>query len=178
MTDWQVLLGIAAVVIVVVLFAQEHKKKPRTTKQTQDANKEMNKVPEMPIRNVLKTENVVIVKNGIKQEGRVEYMSYGLRVWDKSGNLILDTSDRLIKVLGQVKIGYDDQKSGQVYDSKLSAGEMWWVIKKEENMYAGFNSLPRVWKDGNVLRWEAVKDGSAMGIYMKMVKGTLIYGVY
>lgn len=67
-------------------------------------------------------------------------MSWGMRVWDKWGNLVLDTTTRLGRIIGYVETGTE---SGQITDLRLTLGEPFFVASPTEFM--GFEYyMPRV----------------------------------
>lgn len=53
-------------------------------------------------------------------------MPQGLRVWDTSGNLVLDVSDRIMTVLGRIEITSSTPGGTvSITDSRLALGDRW-----------------------------------------------------
>lgn len=97
-------------------------------------------------------------------------MSQGLQVFDSSGNLMIDITNRLTRYIGIVDTGAN---SGQLTNDALVGGDLWISVI---GMGAGtFNNsqpieYPRIEKSGNTLTWS----------YSTAYKIQLIfaYGVY
>lgn len=74
-------------------------------------------------------------------------MPQGLQVFDASGNLMVDVSNRLTRIMGIVS-------TGQVTDSItvpefLTDGDPWFCIHNYQRDY----EPPEVWVDGDTLNW-------------------------
>ena len=57
-------------------------------------------------------------------------MPQGLQVFDENGNMTLDVTDRLTRVLGEFQTG---KVSGSITDSNLSSGIPWYIIKNSSD---------------------------------------------
>lgn len=53
-------------------------------------------------------------------------MPQGIQCWDANGNLVLDLTDRLSRVLGRVTIPINT--SGYITDARFAQGEIWWQV--------------------------------------------------
>jgi len=96
-------------------------------------------------------------------------MSYGLRIWDENGILILDTTTRISRVLGEFAL---PSTPGSHTDAAISSGAFWWYM-------AGFTispyittKVPVVSLSGNTISW--IWSGAAANF----PSVTLVYGVY
>lgn len=59
-------------------------------------------------------------------------MPQGLQCWDASGNLVLDVTDRLTRVLGTFNTGTTD---GSITDPALTTGTPWYVSIGFDNYF-------------------------------------------
>lgn len=96
-------------------------------------------------------------------------MAYGLRVWDASGNLTLDTSTRLGRVLGYVEVTTD----GSLTVPGFSTGTAFARVNTTGNSVgpdAEYSWPPNISISNNTLSWS----------YPSSTKGpaVIIYGVY
>lgn len=54
-------------------------------------------------------------------------MGQGLRIWDASGNVVLDVSDRVMTVLGQIEVtSATPGGTVTVTDARLAFGQRWY----------------------------------------------------
>ncbi len=86
-------------------------------------------------------------------------MPQGLQVWDASGNLVLDVTTRLPRILGSVQTG---TSAGSVTHTGLSSGTPFYFA----TTMANFQNSPVGSFSGNVFSWTAGSDVQ------------LVYGVY
>lgn len=65
-------------------------------------------------------------------------MPQGMRVWDASGNLIVDVSDRIMTVLGQIEITSSTPNGTvTVNDSRLALGQRWYFKTTNGGAWGG-----------------------------------------
>ena len=120
---------------------------------------------------------VVIEKNGKKTEGVLEMQKQGLRIYDASGNVMLDATTRLTKYIGTLSIGTTD---GSYTDERLQDGEFWYMTlklndyKKCYGMTNKFTEfLPEITREGNTIKWTYKESNTTYRTGL-----TIMYGVY
>ena len=101
-------------------------------------------------------------------------MPQGLQCWDASGNLVLDVTDRLTRILGEVGTG---TTSGSVNDANFATGTPWFFVRDNspqtfDESGIATNYPCRIWIDGNTLNWEF----STSTAYP--ISRNILYGVY
>lgn len=105
-------------------------------------------------------------------------MGVGLQVWDASGNLVLDATYRVMRIIGSQQIGISGG-SGSVVDSRFAQGG--WVsfqpsISNGDGYLSGGVIAPQFSFSGSTLTWTyaAIHNGS----YDTYQSGTVFYGAY
>ena len=99
-------------------------------------------------------------------------MPQGLQVFDKNGNITLDLTDRLTKVLGNFST--NGQKSGTIVDERLRNADGWAHIRfNAPDLLTPFSPAPHITFSDNTLKWE----------YKNIINNNvpthfIIYGVY
>lgn len=63
-------------------------------------------------------------------------MAAGLQIWNSSGVLILDLTDRISRVLGRVTI--DANSSGYITDSRFALGTIWWQVLSPNSLAGAY----------------------------------------
>ena len=94
-------------------------------------------------------------------------MPQGLQVWDASGNLILDLTDRLGRILGISTL--TSPTDGSITDAGFASGTPWFICLP---ISSGAASTPQCSVAGNVISWDFITGGNYATTYK------LIYGVY
>lgn len=120
-------------------------------------NEEPNKPQEPPTHKVdpmLKEYPVTIYKDGVPMKGWVKEMPHGLQCFDENGNIVVDVTDRLTKILGSFET---HSRNGSITDDRLE-GMDYWVVPEYSTMpfeALGPNNwaLPVVARVGNTLSW-------------------------
>jgi len=102
-------------------------------------------------------------------------MAYGLQLWDAQGNLTLDTSHSVLRIIASVSVV--GGSGGSVYDTRMASGG--WVAFQPDN-YNGYLSggliRPQFSFSGGTLTWTyAAKKNGSYDIY---AAGTAFYGAY
>lgn len=103
-------------------------------------------------------------------------MAAGLQIFDANGNIVLDATYRVMRIIGSVSIG-DSYLSGNVTDDRFLQGG--WAsfqpsVMTGQGYLSGGVIAPRFSISGNVLSWSyAAKNSSTYDIYQN---GTLFYG--
>lgn len=97
-------------------------------------------------------------------------MPQGLQCWDANGNMALDTTDRLTRVLGEFDTGTSD---GSMYDEYVLTGTPWYIISKTQNEEWIIESSIVLSVSNGTIKWN-FKD------YKNSIRCNthIIYGVY
>ena len=104
-------------------------------------------------------------------------MAAGLQIFDANGNIVLDATYRVMRIIGAQSIG--DGFGGSVVDDAFSQGG--WVsfqpsVMTGEGYLSGGVIAPRFSISGNTLSWSyAAKNSSQYDIFQN---GTLFYGAF
>jgi len=111
----------------------------------------------------------LVLYRRIKKRGG-QKVPQGLQVWDEQGQIVLDTNDRLGRVLGQVQFSGD----GSITDSRLLDGAGF--------CFAQFHTPPTEWPataplvhvtfSGATMSWQNYRDASGP------TSGVIFYGVW
>lgn len=102
---------------------------------------------------------------GIKKEA--DDVPQGLQVFDSGGNLAVDVTDRLARIVGSVSTGV---VNGSIVDAGLLTGTPWYTIHALS--FSGYFDICSVAVSGNTLSWTFGTGGSERVAY------TITYGVY
>lgn len=101
-------------------------------------------------------------------------MPQGLQVWDANGNLIIDVTDRLTRVLGEF---YTGTSNGSVTNPGLTTGTPWWIAIPTTNINVNNNNMAKYLTfsvSGSTLAWSF---GAVYPIQVA-INHKVIYGVY
>ena len=99
-------------------------------------------------------------------------MPQGMRVWDASGNLVLDVSDRIMTVLGVIEVTANTPNGEiTVNDSRLALGERWYFKTGNGTPFGGFTSATVTSNSSSIT--VRVANYQAIGGVLRVV-----YGVY
>lgn len=101
-------------------------------------------------------------------------MPSGMQCWDANGNLLVDFTTRLSRMLGSQ---YIDGTAGSLMDANLAQGEPFAVFQPEQlfNHISGDSPRPNIIISGNTISWSY---SPAVNSYHKPIKGWMFYGVY
>jgi len=90
-------------------------------------------------------------------------MSYGLKIWDASGNVTLDTSHGLCTILGQVSRALSGTVySGTVTNSDFSRGTPFYIITQMPiSDWSGWPMATTVSFSGNTMTWNVPMSSGA-----------------
>lgn len=99
-------------------------------------------------------------------------MPAGLQIWDANGNLMLDTTDRLTKVLGTVTTTTSD---GSVAVSVPTWGAVWVQTTTLES--GDFAVVPRTYYSNGRLYWVFEQGYNTPPAYFR-VSTRVTFGVY
>lgn len=104
-------------------------------------------------------------------------MTADMQCWDANGNLLVDFTTRLARVLGSQYIdGIGSDGSGSLMDTNLSQGEPFAIFQPEGlfNPISGDSPRPNIIISGNTISWSY---SPAATNYHKPVRGMMFYGV-
>ena len=110
-------------------------------------------------------------------------MGQGLRVWDQNGNIIVDTNNRLPRVLGQIYVNWFTKDDVEIDVPDFNQGNSWVLnIVDSSNLFLekdtdknGFSNyvVPKI--EGNKVKWSWYPSTGGTGYYYAT---WIIYGVY
>lgn len=111
-------------------------------------------------------------------------MAQGLQVFDAAGNIIFDTSDRVGRVLGLIRINAGD--TGSFTPTGFTNGQVFASFQRDQTWITGNTSqfvgaLPVISISGNTIFWTSNSQYiSPLGntITVQTIGGWLTYGVY
>lgn len=103
----------------------------------------------------------------------------GLQIFDENGELVLDLTTHLTKILGTIDI---PKTNGRISDVRIAGGTLWYTVARLDDYKAcyGMNAynketfLPKITQEGNDIVWN-YKDGESGKFRAGL---TLIYGVF
>jgi len=104
----------------------------------------------------------------------------GLQIFDPSGNILLDVSDNLTRVLGVTQTGFTN---GSLTDPNLLTGRPWFTMLVNSwydtaSFTQSASTVPgtKITIDGSVISWIVGYDLQLFRLYIPNI--TIIYGVY
>ena len=187
-------IGAVILAVAVYILTRKKKEKPPVEKPIDTEDKK-----EVIVKTVPTEQKVYWIKDGKKEWGIAKYMPQGLQVFDEKGNIVVDITDRLMKVLGVVEL---KETSGEITDNRLEGQEMWVSIVRETDsmaknfeMYEIDSFSPHIERKGNTIAWTgrapyfishktwnwgrySTNGAELLNIFNEHVKFKLIYGVY
>lgn len=95
-------------------------------------------------------------------------MPFGIRTWDASGNLVIDLSQRISRVLGQQQLW---AATGSINDPNIALGSFWWDFPLQPASGHGWiwSSVPAISLSGTTISWSGADTSGAWllrwGIY-------------
>jgi len=99
-------------------------------------------------------------------------MPQGMRVWDGNGTLIIDVSDRIMTVLGQIVINSSTPNgSVTVNDPRLALGSFWYFKTSDGGSFGGHTNANVTSTSSSV----SVTVANYTAIYGNLY---IVYGVY
>lgn len=102
-------------------------------------------------------------------------MAAGMQIWDASGNLVLDASHRVMRIIGVVQLL--NGNSSSVSDTRMATGGF---VSFQPDSYMGYLSggliHPQFSFSGGTLTWSYAAKNSTQ--YDTYVNGFLYYGAY
>lgn len=111
-------------------------------------------------------------------------MAQGLQVFDAAGNIIFDTSDRVGRVLGIIRINAGE--SGSYTPTGFTNGQVFAAFQRDQTWITGNNNqfvgaIPVIHVSGDTIIWTSNSQYiSNLGntITVQTIGGWLVYGVY
>lgn len=189
-------------VVVFLLFIYKHsQKKPLyktaencESKEPDTDNKGVSVETYEPDKEIKETiEEITYIKDGKTGKGTMKRMTQGLQVFDENGNIIVDLTTRLPKILGEVPL---ISGIGEIVDKRLEGMKAWVCFKRNTKktigedfmIYEVDSCVPYVKRDGNKLSWiknapyfyrdQSIKSDEFLNEYANQVDIVMIYGVY
>ena len=191
-------LGAVVLAVVVYLLTRKKKEKPPIEPPIEKEEQKEDK-KEVIVKPLPTEQKVYWIKDGKKEWGIAKNMPQGLQVFDEKGNIVVDITDRLMKVLGVVEL---KETSGEITDNRLEGQEMWVSIVRETDstakifeMYEIDSFSPHVGRKGNTIVWTgrapyfiskqtwewgnySTNGAELLNTFNEHVKFKMIYGVY
>lgn len=139
----------------------ENIKRTEDTIDTYDdkGNKRMSigiyKLNEKPIE-----EEITYIKDGVKGKGVMKHMVQGLQIFDENGKTMLDITDTLTSITGEITC---NKTNGKLYVEGLNGRDIWLIEKDSEifdsnyfydEMNLSYPVFPIVRVDGDYIVWE------------------------
>lgn len=155
------IIGVAILAVVVYILTREKKEKPPIELPIEKQKEEQKEVIVKPLPKPLPTEQKVYwIKDGKKEWGRMKYMPQGLQVFDEEGNCVLDITDTLTSIVGEITC---DKTNGKLYLEGLNGRDIWLIEKDSETfdsnyfndeMNLSYPVFPIIRVDGDYIIWE------------------------
>ena len=172
MNNLYVLIVVAILAAVIVIKCR---KESSTEPVKNDAHDEP--LPDLKVKTNLNNE-VYWYEGDLKRKGFM-VIKNGLQIFNENGELVLDLTTHLTKILGTVDI---PKTNGGLTDARIAGGTLWFTVAKLNDYKAcyGMNAynketfLPKITQEGNDIVWK-YKDGDSGKFRTGL---TLIYGVF
>lgn len=134
-------------------------------------------LPVLKVKTNLNNE-VYWYEGDLKRKGFM-FIKNGLQIFDENGELVLDLTTHLTKILGTADI---PKTNGRLTDARIAGGTLWYTVARLDDYKAcyGMNAydketfLPKITQEGNDIVW-SYKDGESGKFRTGL---TLIYGVF
>lgn len=150
---------IGAVILAVVVYLLTRKKKEKPPIE-QPIEKQKEEKKEVIVKTVPTEQKVYWIKDGKKEWGRMKYMPQGLQVFDENGKTMLDITDTLTSITGEITC---NKTNGRLYVEGLNGRDIWLVEKDSEifdsnyfndEMNLSYPVFPIIRVDGDYIIWE------------------------
>lgn len=167
------IIAAGLIVIVGYILWKKRKKKTDSHETETDTKPETRPDPQpnpepFPDDTVLREYPVYWFENGEKVEGTCKEMPQGLQVFDKQGNIILDVTEGIAKIAGQVTI---NATTGAIESDLIHPNNTWYLYVYPSFYLNGINiATPDVTVEEGVLKWSVQGNGT--------LGGTLYWGIY
>lgn len=152
---------IGAVILAVVVYMLTRKKKEKPPIEPPIEKEEQKEDKKEVIVKPLPTEQKIYwIKDGKKEWGRMKYMPQGLQVFDENGKTMLDITDTLTSIAGEITC---EKTNGKLYVEGLNGRDIWLVEKNSEifdsnyfsdEMNLSYPVFPIIRVDGDYIIWE------------------------
>lgn len=152
---------IGAVILAVVVYMLTRKKKEKPPiEQTIEKEEQKEEQKEVIVKTVPTEQKVYLIKDGKKEWGRMKYMPQGLQVFDENGKTMLDITDTLTSITGEITC---NKTNGKLYVEGLNGRDIWLVEKDSEifdsnyfndEMNLSYPVFPIIRVDGDYIIWE------------------------
>ena len=154
-------LIVVILAVIVYMLTRKKKEKPLTEQPIEKQKEEQKEVIVKPLPKPVPTEQKVYwIKDGKKEWGRMKYMPQGLQVFDENGKTMLDITDTLTSITGEITC---EKTNGKLYVEGLNGRDIWLVEKDSEifdsnyfndEMNLSYPVFPIIRVDGDYIIWE------------------------
>lgn len=154
-------LIVVILAVIVYMLTRKKKEKPPIEPPIEKQKEEQKEVIVKPLPKPLPTEQKVYwIKDGKKEWGRMKYMPQGLQVFDENGKTMLDITDTLTSITGEITC---NKTNGKLYVEGLNGRDIWLVEKDSEifdsnyfndEMNLSYPVFPIIRVDGDYIIWE------------------------
>lgn len=150
-------IGAVILAVIVYMLTRKKKEKPPTEPPIEEKKEEQK---EVIVKTVPTEQKVYWIKDGKKEWGRMKYMPQGLQVFDENGKTMLDITDTLTSIAGEITC---DKTNGKLYVEGLNGRDIWLVEKNSEifdsnyfndEMNLSYPVFPIIRVDGDYIIWE------------------------
>lgn len=154
-------LIVVILAVIVYMLTRKKKEKPPTEPPIEKQEEEQKEDKKEVIVKPLPTEQKVYwIKDGKKEWGRMKYMPQGLQVFDENGKVMLDMTDTLTSVAGEIVC---NKTNGKLHVPGLNGRNIWLVEKSSEifdgkyyhdENSSGYPVFPIFRVEGDYIIWE------------------------
>ena len=150
-------LIVVILAVIVYMLTRKKKEKPPTESPIEKQKEEKK---EVIVKTVPTEQKVYWIKDGKKEWGRMKYMPQGLQVFDENGKTMLDITDTLTSITGEITC---NKTNGRLYVEGLNGRDIWLVEKDSEifdsnyfndEMNLSYPVFPIIRVDGDYIIWE------------------------
>lgn len=154
--------AIIVVILAVIVYMLTRKKKEKPLIENPPIEKPIDTEDkkEVIVKTVPTEQKVYWIKDGKKEWGRMKYMPQGLQVFDENGKTVLDITDTLTSITGEITC---DKTNGKLYLEGLNGRDIWLIEKDSEifdsnyfndEMNLSYPVFPIIRVDGDYIIWE------------------------
>lgn len=152
-------LIVVILAVIVYMLTRKKKEKPLIEQPIKGEEKKKEK-KEIIVKPLPTEQKVYWIKDDKKEWGRIKYMPQGLQVFDENGKTMLDITDTLTSIAGEITC---DKTNGKLYVEGLNGRDIWLVEKDSEifdsnyfydEMNLSYPVFPIIRVDGDYIIWE------------------------
>lgn len=152
-------LIVVILAVIVYMLTRKKKEKPLIEQPIKGEEKKKEK-KEIIVKPLPTEQKVYWIKDDKKEWGRIKYMPQGLQVFDENGKTMLDITDTLTSITGEITC---NKTNGKLYVEGLNGRDIWLVEKDSEifdsnyfndEMNLSYPVFPIIRVDGDYIIWE------------------------